>query len=270
MTEKPKKTIHIIYSIVLSVMLAVAGICLIVACVGIYRSGSRPFTPESVAAAFATIALPVYICLGLVFGSFVLNAALPLPRKKRSAVRQEEAQLAKLHRRLLESSCEAALAQKIIREQSKRKLHSILTLVLLILGSIAFLLYGANPANFHQSEINASMVKAMYVLLPCMAIPFCYSIFAAYACRASVRRETALVKEAIASVRQETALVKDAIASGETAARPAPANKEKLPWLRYALLVFAVAILVYGFFAGGTKDVLTKAINICTECVGLG
>ncbi|MBR4862977.1 MAG: thioredoxin [Oscillospiraceae bacterium] len=40
--------------------------------------------------------------------------------------------------------------------------------------------------------------------------------------------------------------------------------------MRYALLVVAVSILVYGYFAGGTNDVLTKAINICTECVGLG
>ena len=34
--------------------------------------------------------------------------------------------------------------------------------------------------------------------------------------------------------------------------------------------VVGLVILVYGFFAGGTADVLTKAVNICTECVGLG
>ncbi len=79
MREKTKNTIHIIYSIVLSIMLAVAGICLMVACVGIYNSGDRPFTPESVATVFSGIAIPVYICLALLFGGFLLDIALPLP-----------------------------------------------------------------------------------------------------------------------------------------------------------------------------------------------
>lgn len=251
-----KKTIHIIYSIVLTLSLAVTGILLILACVGIYNSGSRPFTPEAVAAAFSYIAVPVYICLGLLFGGFVLELALPLPAKKRTAVRQDAALLEKLRAKLSGESCEPALAIAIRREQRIRKLHRSITAVLLASGSIVFLRYGTNPANFHQTEITESMEKAMYVLLPCMALPFGYSIFAAYRCRASVKKETALVKQAIAD-------------GSVKPAEEAP-TKASLPWLRYALLVFAVGILVYGYFAGGTNDVLTKAINICTECVGLG
>ena len=91
---------------------------------------------------------------------------------------------------------------------------------------------------------------------PCMALPFGYGIFAAFAGRASIKRETELVKEALKAA--------------PTVKSEKQATKEKLPWLRYALLVVAVGILVYGYFAGGTNDVLTKAINICTECVGLG
>jgi len=40
--------------------------------------------------------------------------------------------------------------------------------------------------------------------------------------------------------------------------------------VRCVLVCAAVVLLVYGYLAGGTADVLTKAINICTECVGLG
>ncbi|MBQ7330725.1 MAG: thioredoxin [Oscillospiraceae bacterium] len=43
-----------------------------------------------------------------------------------------------------------------------------------------------------------------------------------------------------------------------------------VPILRVALLVIGIGVLMYGFLSGGTADVLTKAINICTECVGLG
>lgn len=40
--------------------------------------------------------------------------------------------------------------------------------------------------------------------------------------------------------------------------------------LRWVLLAVAVALILWGFLAGGADDVLTKAVNICTECVGLG
>ncbi|MBE5939024.1 MAG: thioredoxin [Lachnospiraceae bacterium] len=40
--------------------------------------------------------------------------------------------------------------------------------------------------------------------------------------------------------------------------------------LRISLLVIGLALLIFGFISGGTADVITKAINICTECIGLG
>ena len=39
---------------------------------------------------------------------------------------------------------------------------------------------------------------------------------------------------------------------------------------RTAFLCVGLFLLIYGFISGGTVDVLTKAINICTECIGLG
>ena len=40
--------------------------------------------------------------------------------------------------------------------------------------------------------------------------------------------------------------------------------------IRAALLAAAVAFIAAGILNGGMRDVLFKAINICTECVGLG
>ena len=39
---------------------------------------------------------------------------------------------------------------------------------------------------------------------------------------------------------------------------------------RCCILGVAVLFLVYGLATGGIADVLAKAINICTECIGLG
>jgi len=40
--------------------------------------------------------------------------------------------------------------------------------------------------------------------------------------------------------------------------------------LRAALYAAAVALLAAGILNGGLNDVLVKAVNICTECIGLG
>jgi len=39
---------------------------------------------------------------------------------------------------------------------------------------------------------------------------------------------------------------------------------------RLSLLLLALAFLAHGIWNGGMRDVLVKAINICTECIGLG
>ncbi len=39
---------------------------------------------------------------------------------------------------------------------------------------------------------------------------------------------------------------------------------------RYCIFGVAILFLVYGLATGGIADVLAKAINICTECIGLG
>ncbi len=40
--------------------------------------------------------------------------------------------------------------------------------------------------------------------------------------------------------------------------------------LRAGLLVLALGLIVLGILNGGLRDVLVKAANLCTECIGLG
>ena len=47
------------------------------------------------------------------------------------------------------------------------------------------------------------------------------------------------------------------------------ADKKFRPY-RNAFLVAAIIFIVVGLINGGTVAVLAKAINICTECIGLG
>ena len=47
-------------------------------------------------------------------------------------------------------------------------------------------------------------------------------------------------------------------------------NAKTLNIIRGVLVGVALILIVVGIFDGGAADVLQKAINICTECIGLG
>ena len=57
--------------------------------------------------------------------------------------------------------------------------------------------------------------------------------------------------------------------NGKGTGKPAVLSSGKNP-LRTLLLTLGLSMGLWGILTGGTEDVLTKAINICTECVGLG
>lgn len=258
MTKHTIKRVWTVYGILVSIMILIAGFCLMAACVEIYRSGDRPFSPQAVAESFSGIALPIYLCLALIAAGFILHFVLPMETKKPAVQKQHSLILRKLHEKHDLSTCAQAAA--ISTQQRSRKLHYTVSAGLLILGAVVFLIYGLNPNNYHQTQINDSMIRAMYFMLPCLAVPFGYAVFTAFYARSSMMKEIELVKQAIAGGCPKI--------STPLPTHPAQTGKQQI--LRWALLCAAVGILVYGFFAGGTADVLTKAVNICTECVGLG
>lgn len=45
-------------------------------------------------------------------------------------------------------------------------------------------------------------------------------------------------------------------------------TRKRVLWL--TLLAAAVLLTVLGILNGGVKDVLAKAIKICSECIGIG
>ena len=55
--------------------------------------------------------------------------------------------------------------------------------------------------------------------------------------------------------------------------RPCPPRKQMdkpIKIARISVFVLGVLFIVLGMMNGGARDVLIKAINICTECIGLG
>lgn len=257
MKNESTRRIHLLYGIVISFSIVAVGICFIAACIGIYQSGGEQiYTPEKVALAFLGISKVVYQCLALVVLGFILDFAWPREKKKVKPEKNYAAILNRLMEKRDLEACEPALKQQILAQQKLRKQDAIISYAVLAVCSIGFLFYGANPANFHQSEINSSMVKAVSILFCCLALPFGVALGAAYRARKSLQREIDLVKQIPAGEKKQEASAKK------------PVNGVMIA--RCVLVCLGIVLLVYGFFAGGTADVLTKAVNICTECIGLG
>lgn len=256
MTIQRAGSLRRIYGIALSLVLIITGICLMVQCCSIYFTGEGSFSPEIVAAHFAPIAIPVYLCLVMVVLGFVLDLGLPAGDKKKSIEKNYLLILEKLHQKVDLSQCDTSVSAAVHKEQKARSCHKIVSILLLAVGSVIFLSYALNGEHFHQRDITPSLIRAMYYLVPCMAVPFGYAVFAAYHSRKSIQREIGLLKS-LAPNRSP-------------APAAAAADCKGIAIARWALLVLAIGFFVYGFLAGGTADVLTKAINICTECVGLG
>ena len=47
--------------------------------------------------------------------------------------------------------------------------------------------------------------------------------------------------------------------------------KQRVPlWVTIVLIFASIACMAFGIYRGEADTVLTKAINICMECIGLG
>jgi hypothetical protein len=123
------------------------------------------------------------------------------------------------------------------------------------LGGAIFLIYALLFSGSGEPDVNGYVIRCMIALLPCLAVPFGFGIYTSVANAKSFNRQWELVKK--------FPVIKEGATNNASAQRR-----------RYILLacltVVSVALIVAGRAAGGAADVLTKAINICTECIGLG
>ena len=241
-----------IYDIVLTVFTVIAALCLMGACLEISKSGSaQPYTPEAVAQAYASIALPIWIWAALALGRGLLHILYPTESKKSDA---QAVSLWHLQRCVDLSLCPEALRLSILSLRETRKKEALKVLFLFLGCSAVFLLYALDPSHYYADRINTAVITATVFLLLCMLLPFIWALGAVKTAKQSIRIEGKLLKTAPASAR----------------ITPAAGKRTGIAAARLVLLVAALGLLVYGFVAGGTADVLAKAVNICTECIGLG
>ena len=256
MKHDRKQWIYLIFQWLLTVSLVAAGICLMVACLQIYQSGGEQiYTPEKVAAAFRPIAVPVYICLGLSCISLVLPLFLQqktgkLPRRKDSVMELRRLQLT---RDIAQADPEKQA--EFGRFRRFRRILQIACWALCILFFGLFLIFALTHSHFYPDAADATdyVISLMPRFAGCVVLCLGLCFLSRYLSRRIMEKQIAILKQC-----------------PPLSQKVAPKKALFIPVLRYVGLGLSLAFVLYGLLTGGWQDVLTKAINICTECVGLG
>lgn len=284
---KTRGRIHLVYGIVLSVLILAVGVWFALAALSIYRSGaSSPYTPESIAAHFAPMAPLVYVTLAGILGGVILAWVLPrrdlvvegpeddpldviVERYRRGHYRPMKdpavtlrQMLARVDEEALSPACREAL-------KKERRLRRVVAVVAAGLASVALLpalAFCGDRSHFSIENLSADIKAAALVVIPCALVALGLLVAATLLRRASVLRETATVKAAIAEAKGKAISLRKRAAD-----RLSFLADPRILWgVRGLILAVGLLFILLGISNGGMADVLGKAIRICTECIGLG
>lgn len=258
MPQEKVKKIHLIYGCIAAVLIVAVGIALILSCLDIYHSGPRPYNPESIGVRFDQIAVLVYVCIAVILGGIVLNLLLPLEKKRPKAIRDDMAVLNRLKEKagVLDDVNARAARKEVTLRRTLRLVTALVFVGLMVYPAIYFM----DATHFTIVNLNQDIAKAVTVAL----IPAVIGLLLCFGCSMleskSIQREVRIYKNVIAANKVQTA-------------SPAATPEGKKTWLvpvRCVILAAAICFIIIGVFNGGAKDVLDKAVAICTECIGLG
>ena len=226
----------------------------------IYREGSARkaehpmesvYTPEIVSEKFAPIAPLFFAGVGLLIVGLALGV-----KDNRADSPARDAELARdlLAARVARPS-RAMLAER--RAQKALRFAGWGAFAACTLPVLAWLL---DPSHLPKDDLEGMFIGLMRVFLPWIGLGL-----GALAVT-SILRERSARREAQAA----QARLKEEAAEGSTAV-PGRAVPPGEAWLPQAILIAAaIAFIIAGAFNGSARDVLYKAVTICTECVGLG
>ena len=239
-----------------TLMLAVA---LIVQCAAIYMTGTSAqnrtetgvfiqdiYSPAIVAERFAQIRWVFFLWLAALVAVLVCRALCPAEKTALPSLTTE--------RRLELLRLRVEPNPAMLAEQKKRRVMAAACAVCCAACAVMVCLYLFNLENFASRELEGVMGAMLLHTAPWIALAFAALIAYAQLRHNSMQRELEASK-------------------GASPRKPEPQEKPQNHLAlvgRVALYACGALLLALGIANGGMYDVLVKAINICTECIGLG
>ncbi len=268
-SESTNKKVRLIYGWVFTAFTVVVGALFIWQVLDIYLGGVKegltsPFTRGLVEERLGVIAVPFWIWIAMIAAGFVLWEVFPV-KEKLAPITDPRYVLKRLQKRLPQEA-EGELKSSLGYVKSQNKTLKILRWLLFAIACVYLVyvtVYMCLPSNFPNVDKTADMLNMAKFLLPFAAAVFiagvAYTVYYKYAAR-----------KMLPHVKKLTAGVKAPVAAKQNIVMQIVTHKYFKPGVRIAIACLGVAFVIAGCFNGSVREVLNKAIRICTECIGLG
>ncbi|MBR6514147.1 MAG: hypothetical protein IKT46_04850 [Clostridia bacterium] len=253
------KYVLITLKIMLAVCIVLTGICFAAGALFIYYGNNHTYTPEAISTVFGYISIPVYFTSALTVITAVISLFAP-EQVKKNPKKNYSYILAALYKVKDLSAASEETKIAIAKKQRFRYTQKSISILLSIDAFIAFVYIIFQPQFYTFAPNDNLKILLLFIYFVILIIPaFIYSLIVNYTNNRSMKAESELIK-ALPKVPKE--------------ARCGNENAKHTNILKYMLIgnfaVLACIAIIIGALNNGTADILTKAINICNECIGLG
>lgn len=282
MQENRKRLLKSVYTVCFSVLTAVIGLLFIVQAWSIFRSAERgAFTPARISGHFNQIAVPVVFWALALLVNIVLGYVYPDPKERVKPYFESKDRIRRLQKRLPKDSASRRTGKTDVLSLATGVAAAAFAVVAVIVSLVYLLDKSYTPVLSETifTGHNGAADRLLRVLLWCggaMIWLIAAVIFDEYLAK---RKEEKIKREIANNAANKRKVGENATAGTEQ--EEAKASKfarikktlgsEKAVWcIRAAVGVLGIAFVIAGICNGGMADVLKKAINICTQCIGLG
>ena len=270
------KKVRLYYGIFLSVFTALLGAAFIAVAISILSDGNwaqGAYSRDIVAERLFPVSIPFYIWIAAIIAGFVLSLVYPY-QEKPVKIPQEEVTIRRLSARIPEGSGKEYWSEmyKVHSEQCKRLKVYGLCAAICFAGAVASAIYLLQPANFTSHDKNISMLNMLINVGPWVFVAFAASVAMVIFEKFSYNREITALKRLITNYKGNPVIAAEKPQNEVWLKIKAFfANKYFKLGVRIAVGVVALTFILVGIFdTEGARDVFIKAVNICTECIGLG
>ena len=199
------------------------------------------------------LVIPFVLWVLIIIGGFILKYVVKFESKQKNKINPVDTY--NILSKKIKNIDDLSLLKDINKERKIRSIIFIAVSFVALLMMIMPARYLFNKNNFPGIDTNDEVTKMVLNILPYIIVSFV--LFGGYIFYyiKSIKKEISLIKDILKQVKLNPVVSKN--------------NQLGINITRCVVFATSITFIILGVINGGYNDILVKAINICTECIGL-